>query len=228
MRYAQPQSEISEINQALEILQKYHVTDEELAQIFEILSDLFKEKGIYIDSADFSIESNGKEKWIHYQYALSVSSEELSALEAELNIRLSELPSKIFDAVEIDIVSSEPITDKPKDMSEIILANNGLMESIKIAQAETKISNLLESPMGFGEPLKDDLRGFSSCPVKKSFIIVYVYCRECRLKGYQSIRNCIRCNEIEDETVIFSAFGPHDTAYKEAKKRNLSDETFGK
>jgi mRNA-degrading endonuclease YafQ of YafQ-DinJ toxin-antitoxin module len=95
--------------------------------------------------------------------------------------------------------------------------------SVKRA-AETKVSNLLESPMGFGEPLKDDLRGFSSCPVKKSFIIVYVYCRECRLKGYQSIRNCIKCNEIEDETVIFLAFGPHDTAYKEAKKRNLSDE----
>lgn len=114
----------SKINQALEIIQKYHVTDEELAQIFEILSDLFKEKGIYIDSADFNIESNGKEKWIHYEYALSVSAEELPTLEAELNIRLSELPSKIFDAFEIDIVSSEPITDKPKDMTEIILVSD--------------------------------------------------------------------------------------------------------
>lgn len=33
----------------------------------------------------------------------------------------------------------------------------------------------LESPMGFGEPLKGDLCGLSSCPVKKSFIIVYAY-----------------------------------------------------
>jgi len=128
----------SKINQLFEIMQRYQVTGEDLTQAFNILSDLLKEKGIYIDSANFSIESNGKEEWIHYEYALSVSAEELSALEAELNIRLSELPSKIFDAIEIDIVSSEPITDTPKDMTEIILANNGLMESIRIAQQEMR------------------------------------------------------------------------------------------
>ncbi len=84
--------------------------------------------------------------------------------------------------------------------------------------AGTKIKNLLESPLGFGEPLKGDLCGFSSCPVKKSFIIIYVYCKECRLKGYKEIHNCGNCDKTSDETIILASFGPHDTAYKTAKK----------
>ena len=75
-----------------------------------------------------------------------------------------------------------------------------------------KIDNLLEAPMGFGEPLKGDLLGFSSCPVKKSFIIIYVYCKECRLR-YQEILKCPDCDKTPDETVIFLTFGPHDAAY---------------
>lgn len=66
--------------------------------------------------------------------------------------------------------------------------------SIRLA-VQKKIDSLLEAPAGFGEPLKGDLCGFSSCPVKKSFIIVYVYCRECRLRGYQEIHRCPECDE---------------------------------
>jgi hypothetical protein len=56
------------------------------------------------------------------------------------------------------------------------------------------IERLLQSPLGFGEPLKYDLKGLSSCPVKRNFIIVYVYCRECRIKGYQNINRCADCD----------------------------------
>ena len=84
---------------------------------------------------------------------------------------------------------------------------------------KTKIGNLFASPMEFGEPLKGDLRGLSSCPVKKNFILIYVYCKECRAKSHQNIHNCPECDETPDETVTFLAIGPHDAAYKAAKKR---------
>jgi len=87
--------------------------------------------------------------------------------------------------------------------------------------AERKIDALLDNPFGFGEPLKHRLVGLSSCPVKKGFIIVYVYCRECRVKGYQKINSCEDCDQTPDEVVKFLTIGPHDLAYKLAEKINL-------
>jgi tetratricopeptide (TPR) repeat protein len=134
----EPHSFYEQIKEAIKIMEKYQLTDEDVQHFFQVASDFLSQENVYIDSKVFEIQKDGKEKWIHYEYTLSVSPDELPALEAELNIRLSELPSKIFDAVEIDIVSSEPITDKPKGMTEIILANDGLMESIRIAQEEMR------------------------------------------------------------------------------------------
>lgn len=84
--------------------------------------------------------------------------------------------------------------------------------------AQNKIDNLLENPLGFGEPLKYGLEGLNSCQVKKGFIIVYVYCKECRIKGYDQINNCKNCKETPDEVIKFLTMGPHDKAYELAPK----------
>ena len=87
--------------------------------------------------------------------------------------------------------------------------------------AQRTIESLLENPLGFGEPLKYDLKGLSSCSVKKNFIVVYVYCRECRIKNYQKINSCADCPQTPDEVVKFLTIGPHDLAYKKARKSKI-------
>ncbi len=87
--------------------------------------------------------------------------------------------------------------------------------------AKKKIEALLENPLQFGEPLKHELEGLSSLPVKKNFIIIYVYCRECRIKNYQELNACKDCNETPDEVVKFLTIAPHDIAYKLSGKVDL-------
>lgn len=82
------------------------------------------------------------------------------------------------------------------------------------SSVEKKIKSLLQNPLGYGEPLKYDLEGLSSCVVKRNFIIIYVYCRECRIKNYKSINACLDCNTRPDDTIKFLTIGPHDLAYK--------------
>ena len=84
--------------------------------------------------------------------------------------------------------------------------------------AKRTIEKLLQNPLNFGEPLKHDLVGLSSKPIKRNFILIYVYCRECRLKNYQHINACSDCTQTPDETVKILTIGPHDEAYKRAKK----------
>ncbi len=43
-------------------------------------------------------------------------------------------------------------------------------------QIENKVRQVIEQPVQLGEPLKGKLRGFYSCPAKKNFIIIYLYC----------------------------------------------------
>lgn len=76
-------------------------------------------------------------------------------------------------------------------------------------QVENKVRMIMEQPLAMGEPL----RGFYSCPVKKSFIIIYLYCRACRKKGDDKIVACSDCSERDDETLKFVLLGPHDEAY---------------
>ena len=40
--------------------------------------------------------------------------------------------------------------------------------------AKRIIENLLQNPLGFGEPLKYSLEGLSSYPVKKNFIMIFL------------------------------------------------------
>ena len=81
-------------------------------------------------------------------------------------------------------------------------------------QVENKVRMIMEQPVTLGEPLKGNFRGFYSCPVKKSFIIIFLYCRSCRKKGDDAFVNCSDCCEHGDETIKFVLLGPHDETYE--------------
>jgi len=78
---------------------------------------------------------------------------------------------------------------------------------------------ILEHPIALGEPLKGNLRGYYSCPVKKGFLILFLYCKICRKKGDDDIVLCDDCLDCNDNTIKFIELGPHDKAY--GKKREL-------
>ncbi|HBH86265.1 MAG TPA: hypothetical protein DDY17_01505 [Syntrophaceae bacterium] len=79
---------------------------------------------------------------------------------------------------------------------------------------QKKVDMIIENPIAVGEPLKGNFRGFYSCPVKKRFLIIYLYCRICRKKGDNKIVLCGDCRDTSDETIKFIALGPHDEAYR--------------
>lgn len=85
-------------------------------------------------------------------------------------------------------------------------------QSIK-KDIEKKVLMIMEHPVEMGEPLKGNFRGFYSCPVKKNFLIIYLYCEACRKKGDDQFVLCSDCSDTEDETIKFVLFGPHDSAY---------------
>lgn len=80
-------------------------------------------------------------------------------------------------------------------------------------QVENKVRMIMEQPLMLGEALKGNFRGFFSCPVRKNFIIIYLYCRSCRKKGDDAFVNCSDCSERGDETIKFVLLGPHDETY---------------
>ena len=73
---------------------------------------------------------------------------------------------------------------------------------------------ILQSPVGAGEPLKGDLRGYCSAPLKKSFLIIYLSCLSWRQKGDDEIVRSHDCSSCADETLKLVQMGPHDEAYK--------------
>jgi len=81
-------------------------------------------------------------------------------------------------------------------------------------QVENKVRMIMEQPLALGEPLKGNFRGFYSCPVKRSFIIIYLYCWACRRKGDDEVVVCSDCDERDDETLKFVLLGPHDEVYR--------------
>ena len=81
-------------------------------------------------------------------------------------------------------------------------------------QIEKKVRQIIEHPIELGEPLKGKLRGFYSCPVKRNFIIIFLYCKVCRKKNEDTFVNCCDCSETGDETIKFLLIGPHDQAYR--------------
>jgi len=45
-----------------------------------------------------------------------------------------------------------------------------------------KVDMIIENPLAIGEPLKGNWQGFYSSPVKRNFIMIYLYCDVCRKK----------------------------------------------
>ncbi len=76
-----------------------------------------------------------------------------------------------------------------------------------------KVDMIIENPVAFGEPLKGNWQGVYSCPVKRSFIIIYLYCETCRKKGDDAVVACSDCRQTPDQTIKFVLLGPHDEAY---------------
>jgi addiction module RelE/StbE family toxin len=80
-------------------------------------------------------------------------------------------------------------------------------------QIENKVLQIMSHPVEKGEPLKGNYRGFYSCPVKRNFIIIYLYCGICRKKGDAEYVACEDCSELSDDTIKFLNCGPHNAAY---------------
>jgi len=80
-------------------------------------------------------------------------------------------------------------------------------------QIEQKVRQIMEHPVELGEPLKGNLRGFYSCPIKRNFVIIYLYCAACRKRGDAEIVACSDCSATPDETIKFVLLGPHDEVY---------------
>ena len=80
-------------------------------------------------------------------------------------------------------------------------------------QVEEKVRMIMEHPLALGESLKGNWRGFYSCPVRKSFLIIYLYCAACRKKGDDELVACSDCDPRDDETLEFVLLGPHDETY---------------
>jgi addiction module RelE/StbE family toxin len=77
-----------------------------------------------------------------------------------------------------------------------------------------RVDMIIENPIAFGEPLKGKWQGFYSCPVKRNFIIIYLYCDVCRKKRDDAVVACSDCLDTPDQTIKFILLGPHDEAYK--------------
>jgi len=84
--------------------------------------------------------------------------------------------------------------------------------SIKKA-VQKKVDLIRQDPIAFGEPLKGNWQGFYSCPVKRNFIIIYLYCEVCRRKGDDVVVACADCAKTGDQTLKFLLLGPHDKTY---------------
>jgi mRNA-degrading endonuclease YafQ of YafQ-DinJ toxin-antitoxin module len=76
-----------------------------------------------------------------------------------------------------------------------------------------KVDMIATNPLALGEPLKGSFRGFYSCPVKRNFLIIFLYCHLCRKKRDDAIVCCADCAACRDDTIKFVALGPHDQAY---------------
>ena len=78
---------------------------------------------------------------------------------------------------------------------------------------KNKVDMILKSPIAMGEPLKGNWQGFYSCPVKRNFIIIYLFCEACRKKGDNDVVRCSDCETSPNQTVKFVLLKPHDQAY---------------
>lgn len=73
-------------------------------------------------------------------------------------------------------------------------------------QIERKVRQIMEHPVKLGEPLKGNLRGFYSCPVKGNVIIIYLYCAVCRKRGDAEFVACSDCSTLSKMIKILPGF----------------------
>ena len=102
--------------------------------------------------------------------------------------------------------------------SDIFVKSLKKYQSLKKA-IKLKVDMIAENPIALGEPLKGNFRGYYSCPVRKNFLIIYIYCKICRKKGDDKIVLCDDCNTCSDDTIKFINLGPHDYTYKKKSDR---------
>ncbi len=76
-----------------------------------------------------------------------------------------------------------------------------------------KVDMIAANPVALGEPLQGNFRGYYSCPVKRNFLIIFLYCRSCRKRGNDGFVSCSDCSTRTDETIKLVSLGPHDKAY---------------
>lgn len=99
-----------------------------------------------------------------------------------------------------------------------ILVSDAFTKSLKKYNSirkviKKKVDMIIENPIALGEPLKGNFRGYYSCPVRRNFLIIYLYCGVCRKKGDDKVVLCSDCHRCLDETIKFIDLGPHDQAY---------------
>jgi mRNA-degrading endonuclease YafQ of YafQ-DinJ toxin-antitoxin module len=99
-----------------------------------------------------------------------------------------------------------------------VLFSDTFVKSLKkhAALKETirkKVDIIISNPTTLGEPIRGNFRGYYSCPVKKNFLIIYLYCALCRKKKDDDLIRCSDCADCKNETIKFIELGPHDKAY---------------
>ena len=82
---------------------------------------------------------------------------------------------------------------------------------------ERKINSILEHPYN-SESLKYALSGLRSCPVRRNYLIIFGILEEHKKCNFEFGFNLEVLKDYDDKTIIFLIFGPHDDAYKIAKK----------
>lgn len=80
---------------------------------------------------------------------------------------------------------------------------------------QEKVDMVLKHPYKLGEPLKYDLEGLRSVPVRGNFIMIYMIYEEWINKGLTEIPGW---PDLSDDAVVFLTVKPHDIAYQFAKE----------
>ena len=80
--------------------------------------------------------------------------------------------------------------------------------AVKVA-VKKKVDMIIKKPVALGEPLKGNFRGYLNSPVRRNFLIIYLYCSICRRKGDNKTVLCADCKKCSDDTLKFMDIGPH-------------------
>jgi len=87
-----------------------------------------------------------------------------------------------------------------------VLFSDAFVKSLRIhssvkKEVQSKVDRIIENPIAVGEPLKGNFRGYYSSPVKKNFLVIYLYCKVCRKKGDDGVVACSDCTRYPDESI---------------------------